>query len=170
MSDHGLSILIASGPDNPSEWLANITAQACAQMEPGDELIIDKNDDAPWGHMARNRMMRKAKSRNGLVFYDDDDLLEPGGLHIIRAAFRQQPTGWHIFKMVYGATALWQWPVVRCGNVSTQMVCAPQPMADALSWGDRYEGDFDFMIGLWRNFGEPVWHDEIVAIHNGQRS
>lgn len=165
-TDPGISVLVASmGRSSLQDLLGTIAWQ----MEPQDELLVDVNDDAPWGHRARNRLMPRARRGNGLVFYDDDDLVLPGALTAIRDAYRQNADVMHIFRMRHGPTHIWREPLVRQGNVSTQMVCVPAEQAVFSKWSDRYEGDYDFIVGIVRTFGEPTWHDTIVAHHNGAR-
>lgn len=174
MSEPGITVCVAS---SGRLTLSNLVRRVSAQLIPGDELLVDVNDDAPWGHRARNRMMPKAKSGNGLVFYDDDDMIEPNALETIRNAFRADPDTAHIFRMNYHGTLLWQEPVLRVGNVSTQMFCIPSWLAhpQIARWTDRYEGDFDFIRACQDCLDNLIearkikWHNEIVATYNGQR-
>ena len=121
-------------------------------MCPGDELLVDVNDDAPWGHRARNRMMERACG-DALLFMDDDDMYLVEAFRIVRAAFAAAPDGIHLFKIRYpDGRELWVDPIVRQGNVSTQMVCVPNDFSRIGRWGDRYEGDLDFIVGTVANF------------------
>jgi hypothetical protein len=165
----GLSIIVASAGRGS---LPSAISTIVHQMAPGDELLLDVNLDSPYGNTARNRMMRRAREGNGLVFFDDDDRVMPDGLHHMREAYVHDSDRMHIFKMHFNSWILWTDPEVRKSNVSTQMVCVPASWAVFSKWGDRYEGDFDFIRGLADHFGEEsiVWHSEIVATHNGLRS
>lgn len=154
-----LSIIIAS---SGRRTLARTVQSVVTQLEPGDELIVDVNDDAPWGHAARNRQLRRARGRH-LLFMDDDDVYVPGALRHVRAACAQEPRRIHLFRMRYpGGGELWHEQKVVCGNVSTQMVVVPRRGLRA-RWGDRYEGDFDFIAAAVGQFGEPVWHETVIA-------
>jgi hypothetical protein len=165
----GLSIIVpSSGRASLSELLSLIAAQ----MLPGDELLVDVNNDASFGNDARNRLMARAREGNGLVFIDDDDRPLSNWLHCMRNAYVAEPDRMHIFKMQWRALLLWQVPQVLPSNVSTQMICVPRSWALYAQWGNRYEGDFDFIKGLADHFGEAsiVWHDELTVINNGLRT
>jgi glycosyltransferase involved in cell wall biosynthesis len=133
------------------------------QMAPGDELLLSVNDNAPWGHRARNEMMEKA-TRDMLLFMDDDDIYLPGGLEMVRQGVGEWTSNLHIFKMEYmDGSPLWRQPVLALGNLSTQMIVAPNIPGLLGHWGDRYEGDFDFACSTAQKAGEPFWHEEIIA-------
>jgi glycosyltransferase involved in cell wall biosynthesis len=157
----GLSIIIASS-GRPT--LLHTLASVQSQMRPGDELIVDVNSDAPYGHAARNRIMFAARRNQGLCFIDDDDIYVPGALMVMREAFRNEPKKIHMFRMLYGDRILWETPELKCGNVSTQMFVVPTSAAwrPGVKWGDRYEGDFDFIReASWER--EIVWHERVIA-------
>lgn len=165
----GLSVCVASS-GRPT--LARTLASVVDQLRPGDELLVDVNRDSPWGHRARNRMMPKARC-TGLVFIDDDDEYFDGGLEAMRRAHLADP-GVHIFKMEYlDGRRLWIDRRVCLGNISTQMFCVPNLWADLddqrlrhlPKWGDRYEGDFDFISSMCHLIGGPKWHKEVVALY-----
>lgn len=157
-----LSIIVASsGRGSLKRTLASIAPQ----LHPGDELLVDVNDDAPWGHSARNRMMPRAEG-DFLLFIDDDDVYVDGAFETIRGAISGEPARVHMFRMRYATGGvLWQTPTVECGNVSTQMVCAPNRPGQLGRWGDRYQGDFDFIVSTVRLQGKPVWHEDVIAVY-----
>lgn len=111
--------------------------------------------------------MPRTQSGNGLCFIDDDDLLVKGALSVVRQAYTTHPDQMHIFRMRYAGNFIWTEPVVRLGNVSSQMVCVPRAQALYAKWGDRYEGDYDFIRAVYDKFGEPAWHEETIIVHNG---
>jgi len=156
-----LSIIVAS---SGRSTLPRTVESIVTQMLPGDELLVDVNDDAPWGHTARNRLMPRAEG-DFLLFIDDDDIYLPGAFEIVRAAVADEPDRVHMFKMRYAdGQELWRTQTVECGNVSTQMVVAPNPPGQLGHWGDRYEGDFDFIESSCRQQGEPLWHEDVIAL------
>jgi hypothetical protein len=134
------------------------------QLQPGDELLLSVNDDAPWGHKARNELMRRAKG-DALLFIDDDDCYAEAGLAAVRRAVSLQPKAVHIFRMRYpGGQEIWRTPDVELGNVSTAMLCVPN-VPGLGRWGDRYEGDFDFLQSTLQHLDVyPVWHEECIAL------
>lgn len=159
-----LTVIIASSGRSTLGRAANSVID---QMEWGDELLIDVNADAPWGHRARNRQMQRAAG-DGVLFLDDDDIYLPGALAAARAALEDEPMAMHIFRMRYAenGSALWGEPRVELGNVSTQMVCAPTELAVRHRWGDRYEGDYDFIraVSLDELLFGTVFHEDVIAL------
>ena len=175
-----LSIIVAS---SGRETLERTLESARSQMCDGDELLVAIQTDCPWGHKARNQLMRCARG-DALCFMDDDDAYTPGALDTIRAAFEAEPSRMHLFRMRYAhGDELWREQDVRCGNVSTQMVVVPRErvtgaarawtmraqdwkieMLGPPQWGDRYEGDYDFIAASHQLLGDPVWHEEAIAL------
>jgi glycosyltransferase involved in cell wall biosynthesis len=164
-----LSIIVASS-GRPT--LKRTIDSARSQIRDGDEILVSVQTDCPWGHAARNQLMPAARG-DALCFIDDDDAYTPGALDVIRAAFEAAPSRLHLFKMRYAdGRELWHDPRVYCGNVSTQMVVVPRKwvifhsplMGPPPQWGNRYEGDFDFIASCERQRGEPVFHEDVIAL------
>jgi len=139
-------LVVTSGRPTLSRTLAGLIPQ----LRAGDEVLIDVNDDAPWGHRARNRLMPRAKG-DFLVFVDDDDLYAADALKTIRRSADARPDRMHVFRMLLDergprhGTIVWGRRRIAEGNVSTAMVAVPN-LPDALgTWGDRYAGDCDFV-------------------------
>jgi len=153
-----LSVIIASsGRPTLQRTLDSVNPQ----LREGDECLVSMNLDCPWGHAARNQLMRAARG-DALMFIDDDDWYTPGALELVRARIRLHAWKVHLFRMRYrDGRLLWADPEVRDGNVSTQMVVTPPPLR--AQWGDRYQGDLDFIRGLQAEFGEPCWHTPVIA-------
>jgi hypothetical protein len=67
---------------------------------------------------------------------------------------------------------LWTEPVVRLGNVSTQMLCVPNSPTKLGSWRggeiDRH-GDFEFLRSTVELQGEALFRNEIVAFARADR-
>jgi glycosyltransferase involved in cell wall biosynthesis len=133
-------------------------------MVDGDEILVSVNSDAPWGHAARNQLMPAARG-DALLFIDDDDAYVEGALDVVRARFAEVPDRVHVFRMRYAdGRELWQLPEVACGNVSTQMVIAPRSVGLLGQWGSRYEGDFDFIAATCWLLGQPLFHEDVIAL------
>lgn len=161
-----LSILVASS-GRPT--LQATVASIIPQLTAGDELLVDVNDDAPWGHAARNRMMPRAKG-DWLLFIDDDDIYLPGALDTVRDAVGPVARP-HMFRMRYATgDELWKEREVRCGNVSTQMFAVPNLPGCLGRWGDVYEGDFEFIARTCELTGEPFWHEDVIALYRPEAS
>lgn len=155
-----LSIIVASS-GRPT--LTDTIESARSQMRDGDEILVSIQSDCPWGNAARNQLMRAARG-DALMFVDDDDAYARGALDKARAAFEAEPTRMHLFRMRYPDNRiLWQDARVVSGNVSTQMVVVPAGLGRRVQFGDRYEGDYDFIAGCQRYWGEPAWHEDIIT-------
>lgn len=152
-----LSVIVASsGRPTLQRTLDSIRPQLHSE----DELLLDVNTDAPWGHRARNRQMAVAKG-DFLLFMDDDDTYVSGAFDAIRSKVTR--SAMHLFKMRYhDGTELWRDREVRCGNVSTQMVVVPN-RAPLGTWTDVYEGDFYF-ISQTAEHWPVVWHGDVIAL------
>lgn len=157
-----LSIIVASS-GRPT--LARTLESVRSQMVEGDEILVSVNSNAPWGHAARNQLMLAA-SGDYLLFMDDDDVYTSDALAAVRRAVAGcGHDAVHLFRMQYADGALlWADREVRCGNVSTQMIAVPAfaPMFPGCRWGNRYEGDFDFISACSGHL--PVeWHEDVIA-------
>lgn len=153
-----LSIIIPTS----GRWSLNATLLSITpQLEPGDEIIVVRDSSDDWGMKARNEAMRRAKG-TWLAFMDDDDIYLPGALALMRAV-----TGPTIFRMRRGSPhndVLWTDKELRPGNVSTQMFVTPCiPLG---RWGNRYEGDFDFIASTLDLYpvGALTWRQEQIAV------
>lgn len=159
--------------------LAAAARSARAQMSPQDELLIVGGGSwgeavafwvsarhvphaggRNWGHAERNAAMPQARGTH-LLFLDDDDALLPGALKAMRECIAQAPERPHVFKMIMPEGYLV--PItaeVRQGNIGTPNLVAPNTPARLGVWGDRYEGDFDFIASTLAHYPDgPVWHD-----------
>jgi len=145
--------------------LADTVASVTPQLGDGDELHLIRRDNAPWGHATRNHAMPHAAGSH-LLFIDDDDRYLPDALTLIR--IKLTPTTRHrvhLFSMRYDNGHLVQprWPL-EVGYVSTQMMCVPNSPDLLGVWGDRYEGDYDFIATTMLLRGdEPVLHADVIA-------
>jgi glycosyltransferase involved in cell wall biosynthesis len=151
-----LSVLV------PSVGRPSLTAtleSIAPQLAPGDELLVDRNDDGAWGAAARNRLAAKAGG-DFLLFMDDDDAYTPGALDTVRRVVGDT-VALHIFRMRYRGGVLWQEPVLASGNVSTQMLVVPN--WDLPLWTTaRRDHDFTFAADCAKRW--PVeWHEEVIA-------
>jgi glycosyltransferase involved in cell wall biosynthesis len=80
--------------------LRHTLASIVPQLERGDQVIVDRNDDRDFGNAARNRAIDKATTSH-LVFLDDDDEWLPGALCAMRAFARENPGRIGLFGMRY---------------------------------------------------------------------
>lgn len=163
----GLSILIVT-KGRPT--LMRTIHSVVSQMQPGDQLIIDMNDDHPQGHVALNRQIPNCTS-DVIVGVADDDYFVPGAFNLIRERYAEKPDRIHVFKMRYSdGSELWAHKTFECGNVSPSMTVIPNRRQWLGRVGEHhYNGDFDFLAEtLGAMGGDPsrlvVWHDEVIQI------
>ena len=119
------------------------------------------------GHAGRVFGISRATGTH-LAFMDDDDEYTPGAIDLMRDAACERPV---IFRMShYAHGVLWRDPVVRFGNVSTQMYVVPNEPEKLGTWEPHVPGipepggDFTFIAGCVTHMGEPVWRDEIITV------
>lgn len=151
---------------------------ASIETWPGDEiLVIGKTDLADdtrvrwipcdrgydWGATERTRGMQAA-SGDYLAFIDDDDVYLPGARAEIAWTIADTPGRPTLFRIVYpSGGVLWSAPVLREGNVSTQMIVIPRIPHRLGHWSPRREGDYDFLTSMGWAPSAIVWRREVIA-------
>ena len=118
-----------------------------------------------WGHSQRNFAMPLAKG-DYLMTIDDDDRFSSKGLATIRKAVAEEPGRPLLFRLIHDKGIIWEDRAVRCGNVGTQMIVTPNTPGRLGVWGNRYEGDFDFIVSTLAAYPKDalVWREEILAL------
>lgn len=155
------SIIVAtSGRPTLTRTLASLAPQ----LEHGDELLVIRNNEAPWGHATRDEAITRANGSH-LWFMDDDDIATDDALSVIRSEVAAEPDSVHVFRMQQNQLLLWKDPVVRVGNVGTPMMVVPNVPGKIGGWGTRYEADGDFLLETLSLRGDTaVFHEHIVAL------
>jgi glycosyltransferase involved in cell wall biosynthesis len=118
-----------------------------------------------WGHAARNRVLdyNLLTGSTHLWTIDDDDMILPGALDLIRDSCCDVPV---IFKMRFGPGSHANGVVIHrgrglmLGEVGTPMIVAPLCGA---RFGRRYCGDFDYATNLVLKLGDPIYRDEVIV-------
>lgn len=120
-----------------------------------------------WGHTERNFAMPFATGTH-IVFGDDDDAFLPGTVDIIKETLERTPPETPVmFRMIdSNGLILWKDPTVRQGNHGTPQFVVPN-VPDLLGqFGNRYEGDYDFVLSTLRKHDIVhtglVWSTEII--------
>lgn len=160
------------GRESLSATLASI------ETWPGDEILVigvasphtderaryitcERGHD--WGCRERTIGISYAKGQY-LAFLDDDDLYLPGARQSMQRAIQMAQGRPTLCRMVYpNGCVLWRDPVLRCGNVSTQMMLIPNEPAYLGQWSTRREGDYDFLTSMAWPPASIQWWPEIIA-------
>jgi glycosyltransferase involved in cell wall biosynthesis len=136
-----------------------------SQLRPGDELLVDCNDDGDMGSAARNRLVAKATGSH-LVFLDDDDVFAEGALDRMRAFGEAHPGRIGLFRMRRMAGDLvWDEPVFAYGCAGSPTMVVPNVPGKVGTWTQTEQGnDWNFLEETVRLQGsEPVFVDDVVA-------
>lgn len=161
-------------PTQGRRTLRGTLASIAEQLEPGDEILVRCGRDGDFGNGSRQSLLERARGTH-LVFMDDDDQFARGAFTAMRRFARDHPGRIGIFRMrLLDGRLLWQEPVLRRTNVSTQMFCVPNVPGKLGSWtsasqlvsarGRRYDvADFEFISKTAELQGEPIFREEIVA-------
>lgn len=183
-----LSIIV---PTHDGEGLETLFNSLEWQLQPGDEvLIIGDTHDGPlnaveqfvsehgfaflpfdaghhcWGHCQINEGMRRATG-DYLVFIDDDDCFPDGALDAIRRAAAEQPAPRPLMFRFWSRRHGMYLPPrheVRESAIGGHAIVAPNIPGKLGQWGERYAGDYDFIVStlaLWPD--GPAWYDDVIA-------
>jgi len=145
--------------------LRHALASVDAQLRPGDELLVDCNDDGDMGSKARNRLVAKATGSH-LIFLDDDDVYAAGALGRMRRFATDNPGRIGLFRMRRMAgDIVWDEPVFDYGCAGSPTMIIPNLRGKLGVWRQTEKGnDWNFLEETVRLQGtEPVFVDEIVA-------
>lgn len=155
-------------------------------LDDARELCLRANAEAPagavvryfphdsgrpsWGHDQINHAMTKARGEY-LCFQDDDDCFCAGAFGAMREEVAKLPHPAPLLFRFVTHFGLVVW--TRRGVVAERHIgghCAVVPNLPSLlgEWGQRYEGDYDFVrstVDLWAAVGvEPVFVDRLIAV------
>jgi hypothetical protein len=65
----------------------------------------------------------------------------------------------------YWRETVWRAPSLQMGNIDADCLVLPQHVASEITWGLRYEGDFDAAVAVMqRADGDVGWREEMIAI------
>lgn len=145
--------------------LIHALASIVAELEPGDEVLVDCNSDGDTGSSARNRLVRKA-SGSHLVFLDDDDEFVPGGLERMRRFAVDNPTRIGLFRMrAQSGDLIWRHPILEYGCSGSPTMLIPNIEGRLGTWRQTDLGnDWNFLEETIRlQSSPPVFVDEVVA-------
>jgi glycosyltransferase involved in cell wall biosynthesis len=135
------------------------------QLEPGDELMLIRDDSGDAGDTPRNDAMPRARGTH-LLFMDDDDIYVPDALAKMRRFADANPDRIGIFRIQYTVgPKRWQIPELKNRNVSTQTFLVPNVPGKLGVWEHRgtVHGDYVFIEETARLQGEPAFVDEVTV-------
>ena len=162
------TIITATGGRNT---LLRTLESLALQLRDGDEIMVERRDNVPWGNATRDEAIKRAAGSH-LWWMDDDDVATPDALAIIREAVAQDPGTVHIFKMDRGREGiLWDEPKVVLSHIGGTMCVVPNIPGKLGSWVHTKHnppgkaGDFEFLVGTLELLErEPIFHEEIIAV------
>ena len=164
------------------------------QMVEGDQVLVVGDGPQPWAEQfcrgligrgvrylegPRTQCFGNAQRQAGLssladvdlvCFGDDDDRFVQGSWVIMREAAEAAPGALLLGQFVdRHGMVVWRDQTIRQGNVSTQCLCLPLTMAQRGTWGNRYEGDFDYVQSLMALDPCPtvVWRPNVWQVCRG---
>jgi len=177
--------------------LVRLIGEVLPQLGPDDELLIVGDGKQPearkaadgldprvkysehgptrnWGHSQRNWIMPQARGSH-ILFLDDDDRCAPKAFAEMRAELARRPDHPHLFRSLHPVWGhFWVTKEIRVGNVSTQQIVVPNVPARLGAWGDRYEGDFDFIrstVALYPGRdADVIWCERVVSAYGCGRT
>ena len=107
-----------------------------------------------------------------VAFSQDDNILAEGAITRIWLALAQEPHKRPLFFRVltpWRAT-VWNTPQLVLANIDADCLVLPKEIAREVTWGLRYEGDFDAAVDAARLAdGDIGWRDETIAIARPDR-
>ena len=171
MAEPTLSIIV---PTRGRTTLKRTLRSIAGQLQPGDEVLVLRDETGDSGDSARMGGMERARGSH-LAFMDDDDVYAPGALEKMRRFARDHPGRVGIFKMQHPVgTTHWREgePALRYANVSSQNFLVPNVPGRLGRWTDRpprpgggaYDGDYAFIVRTVELQGEPVFVDEVTVL------
>lgn len=146
------------------------TARGCRKLPcslPGNAVFEYGNFGVTGGHAGRVHGIKYASGTH-LLFMDDDDQYLEGAFDVMREAACDRLVVFRMDDWYHGL--LWREPVLRFGNLSTQMLLAPNDPERLGTWEPHAPGlpqpggDFTFAVQTSELMGPPVWREEIVAV------
>jgi glycosyltransferase involved in cell wall biosynthesis len=102
-----------------------------------------------------------------VAFSQDDNILTADALASIWRAVCEEPHKRPLFFrwLAPWRETIWRDKSLQLGNIDADCIMLPQMLAREVTWGLRYEGDFDAAAdAMQRNAGDVGWRDELIAV------
>jgi hypothetical protein len=100
-------------------------------------------------------------------FGQDDNIATREALAAIAHATRSHISELILFRWVSPwRETIWRWPDLELGNLDADCLVFSQRLARQITWGLRYEGDYDAACQAWDliDRGEIDWRSTIVSV------
>jgi hypothetical protein len=119
-----------------------------------------------WGYPIRNLMLRKyASIARYVLFVDDDNILVPGALSILRAQFGMSKI---IISQMLETPSGVVFPgslPIRAGTIGTLNYCISSDLAIKSAFGNEYEADYQYYVDcLDHNGGHQLVLPQITSV------
>jgi len=102
-----------------------------------------------------------------VAFSQDDNILAAGALSAVWMSVSTSPRKRPLFFKVLTPWRgeVWAERELRLGNIDADCLVLPRELAREITWGLRYEGDFDAAVAaMQRTSGDVGWCEERIAI------
>lgn len=119
-----------------------------------------------WGMAQRNHAMSVARPGNWYLGTDDTDFFLLGVIAKMRALIDPQPGYPHIFAFIAAWGVVWG-NVIAEGQIGGHNFIAPLIPGKMGSWGNRYQGDFDYIASTMQHYPAAIVHDLIITDARG---
>lgn len=134
--------------------------ERCRPDLPRVRYVTHSDPNSAVGNAQRGYGQTVAKGE-WIWFVDDDDLPTEDALYLIRKRIQatQRPT---IFRINYHGGIIWNQPVLRVANVSSQSLVVPnRPDVPRFPAVTKYEADFDWISDVARTLGVD-WCEDVI--------
>lgn len=119
-----------------------------------------------WGHPQRTAGARAARGRY-VWFSQDDNIAALGALEAVQRGIAAQDHPRPLFFrwLAPWRELIWRGPDLRLGNIDADCLVLPRSIAENVTWGLRYEGDFDAACAAAQLAdGDIDWRDALISI------
>lgn len=118
------------------------------------------------GQPQRNAGQRLAHG-DWIAFSQDDNVSDKHALEAIAAAVAQQdhPRPMFFRWLAPWRELIWRVPVLELTNIDADCLVIPRRLAGSVTWGMRYQGDFDAChSAMLAADGDVAWRQEVISI------
>ena len=163
-----ISVII---PTIGRDQLPRAVASVAVQLQPGDEILILRDETGDSGNTPRDDATKRAKGTH-LWFLDDDDVACKRALTAMREAADEHPKALCCFKMLYGKKSeapgmiLWERKSVEPGQLGTPCCLIPN-LPNLPLWTEANDelifSDIRYLMKVAARCRDVVWFEDVVA-------